>query len=51
VTVRHAPAIERAEVPHADPFDRLPLSQCEVDTLRLPTADQVLGKLAVSIAA
>jgi PIN domain nuclease of toxin-antitoxin system len=51
VTVRHAAAIERVEVPHADPFDRLLLSQCEVETLRLLTADKVLGKLAVSIAA
>jgi PIN domain nuclease of toxin-antitoxin system len=51
VTVRHAAAIERAAVPHSDPFDRLLLAQCEVETLRLLTADTVLTKLPVAIAA
>jgi len=51
VTMRHASAIERVAVPHADPFDRLLLAQCEVETLRLLTADKVLAKLPVAIAA
>jgi PIN domain nuclease of toxin-antitoxin system len=51
VTVRHAAAIERVDVPHADPFDRLLLAQCEVETLRLLTADKVLSKLSVAVAA
>ncbi|MCX5739687.1 MAG: type II toxin-antitoxin system VapC family toxin [Proteobacteria bacterium] len=51
VTVRHAAAIEHVVVSHADPFDRLLLAQCEVETLRLLTADKVLSKLAVAIAA
>jgi PIN domain nuclease of toxin-antitoxin system len=51
VTVRHAAAIERVVLPHADPFDRLLLAQCEVETLRLLTADKVLARLPVSVAA
>jgi PIN domain nuclease of toxin-antitoxin system len=51
VKVRHAAAIERVAVPHADPFDRLLLAQCEVETLRLLTADTVLAKLPVAVAA
>ena len=51
VTMRHAAAIERVALPHADPFDRLLLAQCEVETLRLLTADAVLSKLPVAIAA
>ena len=49
VTVRHAAAIEKVAVPHADPFDRLLLAQCEVETLRLLTADKVLAKRPVAL--
>lgn len=49
VTMRHAAAIESVDVPHADPFDRLLLAQCEVETLRLLTADRTLSKLPVSV--
>jgi PIN domain nuclease of toxin-antitoxin system len=49
VTLRHAAAIERVEVSHGDPFDRLLLAQCEVETLRLLTADKLLAKLPVSV--
>jgi PIN domain nuclease of toxin-antitoxin system len=49
VTMRHAATIEQVVVSHADPFDRL-LAQCEVETLRLLTADKVLAKLPVAIA-
>lgn len=51
VTMRHAAAIEEVTVSHADPFDRLLLAQCEVETLRLLTADRVLSKLPVAIKA
>jgi PIN domain nuclease of toxin-antitoxin system len=49
VTVRHATAIERVEVTHGDPFDRLLLAQCEVETLRLLTADKLLARLPVAV--
>ena len=49
VTVRHAVAIGQVDVPHADPFDRLLVAQCEVETLRLLTADAVLARLPVAI--
>ena len=51
VTMRHAATIEQVVVSHADPFDRLLLAQCEVATLRLPTADIALMKLPVAIPA
>lgn len=49
VTLRHAAMIESIEVPHADPFDRLLVAQCEVETLRLLTADTILGALPVAV--
>ena len=51
VTVRHAAAVEHVAVPHADPFDRLLLAQCEVETLRLLTADRRLSGLPVALKA
>lgn len=51
VTMRHALAVGRIDTPHADPFDRLLLAQCEVETLRLLTADRVLSLLPVAIPA
>ena len=50
VSTRHATAIECVGVPHGDPFDRLLLAQCEVETLRLLTADKTLGRLPVAVA-
>jgi PIN domain nuclease of toxin-antitoxin system len=50
VSPRHATAIERVDVPHGDPFDRMLLAQCEVETLRLLTADKTLGRLPVAVA-
>ena len=47
--MRHAAAIAKVAVPHGDPFDRLLLAQCEVETLRLLTADDVLSRLPVAI--
>jgi PIN domain nuclease of toxin-antitoxin system len=49
ITVRHAAALERVRLPHADPFDRLLLAQCEVETLRLLTADRLLADLPVAL--
>ena len=43
VTIQHAAAIMDVELSHNDPFDRLLLAQCEVETLRLVTADRVLS--------
>ena len=51
VTVRHAAAVEHVTVTHADPFDRLLLAQCEVETLRLLTADRHLAALPVALKA
>jgi len=49
VTMRHAAAIAKVAVPHGDPFDRLLVAQCEIETLRLLTADEVLARLPVAI--
>jgi PIN domain nuclease of toxin-antitoxin system len=40
----------KIKLAHNDPFDRLLLAQCEVETLRLVTADQTLAKLPAVIA-
>jgi PIN domain nuclease of toxin-antitoxin system len=45
VTLRHATALELVSAEHGDPFDRLLLAQCEVETLRLLTADRRLRTL------
>ena len=49
VTIKHAAAVEGIRSPHADPFDRLLLAQCEVETMRLLTADKMLAKLPVAV--
>jgi PIN domain nuclease of toxin-antitoxin system len=43
ISVRHAAAIPEINTPHSDPFDRMLLAQCEVETLRLVTMDRVLS--------
>jgi PIN domain nuclease of toxin-antitoxin system len=45
VTVRHAACVPDIDLPHADPFDRMLLAQCEVETLRLLSADAALSGL------
>lgn len=50
VRLRHASAVERVEAAHGDPFDRLLLAQCEVETLRLLTADRLLADHPVALA-
>jgi len=49
ITWRHAAAVHDVALRHGDPFDRLLLAQCEVETLRLLTADKVLLKQAVAV--
>ncbi len=49
VSIRHALALERVKTPHIDPFDRLLIAQCEVETLRLLTADRLLIKLPIAV--
>ncbi len=51
VTIRHALAIDSIDSPHADPFDRLLLAQCQTETLRLLTADKRLVGLSLAIPA
>lgn len=49
VGIRHALATTRITTPHADPFDRLLLAQCEVETMRLLTADRELSRMPVAV--
>ena len=42
ITIRHAAAVPDVKLPHNYPFDRMLLAQCEVETLRLVTADLAL---------
>lgn len=51
VTMRHATAVPGIAVRHTDPFDRLLLAQCEIETLKLLTADRKLKRLPQSVAA
>lgn len=43
VSTTHAAGVERLELHHADPFDRLLIAQALVEPLRLLTADEVLA--------
>jgi PIN domain nuclease of toxin-antitoxin system len=45
ISIRHAAAVAEVSTPHNDPFDRLLLAQCEVETLRLVTADHALSEV------
>jgi PIN domain nuclease of toxin-antitoxin system len=51
MTIRHAVAVPAIAVKHTDPFDRLLLAQCEVETLKLLTADRLLKTLPQAVAA
>ena len=46
ITVRHAATVSEIDLPHSDPFDRMLLAQCEVETLRLLSADKTLAGIA-----
>lgn len=39
ITISHAYAVEHVECVSTDPFDKMLLAQCDVETLRLVTAD------------
>jgi PIN domain nuclease of toxin-antitoxin system len=47
ITMRHTIAVADVAVRHADPFDRLLLAQCEVETLKRLTADRALESLPI----
>jgi PIN domain nuclease of toxin-antitoxin system len=49
--MRHATAVSEIASRHSDPFDRLLLAQCEIETLKLLTADRYLKGLPQSVAA
>ena len=51
MTIRHAVAVPSVSTKHADPFDRLLLAQCEVETLKLMTADKFLKPSRHAVAA
>ena len=42
VTARHAAAVAKLALHHADPFDRMLIAQAFLEPLRLVTADKVL---------
>jgi PIN domain nuclease of toxin-antitoxin system len=50
ISVRHAAVVPEIELPHGDPFDRMLLAQCEVETLRLLSADKALSAIPAVIA-
>ena len=49
ISIRHAVAVSEIEVHHNDPFDRMLLAQCEVETLRLVSADHALARMPAVI--
>lgn len=50
ISVRHAAAVPEINLSHSDPFDRLLLAQCEVETLRLLSADKALAGIPAVLA-
>jgi PIN domain nuclease of toxin-antitoxin system len=51
ISIRHAVAVSDVETDHQDPFDRLLLAQCHVETLKLLTADRRLKTLPQAVPA
>jgi PIN domain nuclease of toxin-antitoxin system len=51
VTMRHAAAVAAVSARQSDPFDRLLLAQCEIETLKLLTADRYLKAMPQSVSA
>ena len=51
VTMRHAAAVAEVSARQSDPFDRPLLAQCEIETLKLLTADRYLKALPQSVSA
>jgi PIN domain nuclease of toxin-antitoxin system len=50
ISIRHAAAIAEVIIQHNDPFDRVLLAQCEVETLRLMSTDRALAEIPVVVA-
>jgi PIN domain nuclease of toxin-antitoxin system len=50
ISIKHAAAVPEIVVPHNDPFDRMLLAQCEVETLRLMSSDRALASNPVVVA-
>jgi PIN domain nuclease of toxin-antitoxin system len=48
-SIRHAIAVSEIDLHHNDPFDRMLLAQCEVETLRLVSADRALAQIPAVI--
>lgn len=51
ITLAHSLAIDAVDLAHGDPFDRLLLAQCHVETLRLLTVDRMLLASPLALAA
>ena len=51
ISIRHAIAVSEIDLLHLhnDPFDRMLLAQCEVETLRLVSADRALARIPAVI--
>jgi PIN domain nuclease of toxin-antitoxin system len=49
ISIRHAVAVSEIDLHHNDPFDRMLLAQCEVETLRLVSADHALARIPAVI--
>jgi PIN domain nuclease of toxin-antitoxin system len=49
ISIRHAVAASEIDLHHNDPFDRMLLAQCEVETLRLVSADRALAQIPAVI--
>lgn len=49
ISIRHAIAVSEVDLHHNDPFDRMLLAQCEVETLRLVSADHALARIPAVI--
>ena len=49
ISLRHAVAVSEIDPHHNDPFDRMLLAQCEVETLRLVSADRALAQIPAVI--
>lgn len=50
ISIRHAIAVSEIDLHYNDPFDRMLLAQCEVETLRLVSADRALARIPAVIA-
>jgi PIN domain nuclease of toxin-antitoxin system len=47
VTIRHAAAVERLPMPHADPFDRVLIVQAQIEGLTIASRDPAIRRYDV----